>query len=260
MPPKQETDPETLAKLSALGYLTTQAPAAASGPRPNPRDELVKTAPILRGMRLVQDGQFAEAVAVLQPAVAAQPGALLGWQYLGRALDALGRKAEAKAAFAKTLHGAERDSFLTSAAALRLLDLGRFEQALDLVRRELRRFPQGADLRVVESRALLVLGRTEEALGAADAAVAADARMADARYQRAVVELTLGRAEPTEADLRAALAIEPRHLQATKMLAVLRFRMGDPAEAKRLLERALELAPDDKEAKESLATLARGGG
>ncbi|MEO8197537.1 MAG: sulfatase-like hydrolase/transferase, partial [Thermoanaerobaculia bacterium] len=244
-PPKQESDPETLAKLAALGYLASQAPAATSGPRPNPRDELVKTAPILRGMRLVHEGRYAEAVEVLQPAVAVQPGALLGWQYLGRALDALGRKAEAKAAYANTFHGAERDSFLTSAAALRLLDLGRVEQALDLVRRELRRFPQSADLRVVESRALLVLGRADEALVAANAAVAADARLADARYQRAVVELTLGRGEPTEADLRAALVIEPRHLQATKMLATLRFQLGDPAEAKRLLERALELDPDD---------------
>jgi arylsulfatase A-like enzyme/Flp pilus assembly protein TadD len=258
-PPEQETDPESLAKLAALGYLAPQAPAASDGPRPNPRDELVKTAPILRGMRLVNEGRFAEAVAVLQPAVATQPDALLGWQYLGRALDALGRKAEAKAAFANTLHGAERDSFMISAAALRLLDLGRVEQALDLVRRELRRNQAGADLRVVESRALLLLGRTDEAMSSADRAVAADARMADARYQRAVVALTLGRAEPAEADLRAALAIEPRHLQATKMLATLRYRMGDPVEAKRLLERALELAPGDPDAEEGLALLARGG-
>ncbi len=258
-PPKQETDPETLRKLAALGYVTAAAPVAHEGPKANPRDELVKTAPILRGMRLVNEGRFQEAIDVLQPAVAEQPNALLGWQYLGRALDALGRKAEAKAAYANTLHGAQRQSFLTTSAALRLLDLGRTEQALDLVRREIVKDPASADLRVVESRALLVLGRAPEALAAADAAVKNDPRAADAFYQRAVVSLTLGRAEQTEADLRAALGVEPRHLQATKMLAVLRFRMGDPAEAKRLLERALEISPDDPDAKEGLATLARGG-
>jgi len=258
-PPKQESDPETLRKLAALGYVSAAAPVAHEGPKLNPRDEMRKTAPILRGLALVQEGRYQEAVALLQPALAEQPNALLGWQALGKALDALGRKAEAKEAFAHTLPGAQRETFVTAAAALRLLDLGRGQQALELVERELAKHPGSADLRVVESRALLVLGRAPEALAAADAAVRADPRMADALYQRAVAALTIGDAQRTEADLRAALELEPRHLQATKMLAVLRFRMGDPAEARRLLERALEIAPDDPDAKEGLATLARSG-
>ncbi len=258
-PPTEETNPETLAKLGALGYIGGPAPVASAGPKPNPRDELKKTAPILRGMRLVQERRFEEAVAVLEPAVAAQPDAMLGWQYLGRALEALGRTADAKEAFAKTLRGAERESFLTTAAALRLLDLGRVQPALDLVRRDLERTPKSADLRLVESRALMMLGRGPEALGAADAAVAADPELADARYQRAVVHLTLGHGDAAEADLRAAIQLEPRHLQAVKALAVLRFRLGDPEEARALLERVLKLVPEDPDAREGLALLARQG-
>lgn len=260
-PPESIEDEETLAKLGALGYLGGAPPpaAASDGPRPNPRDELPRVAPILRGMRLVHEGSHAEAVALLEPAVAAHPDALLGWQYLGRALEALGRQSEAKAAFARTLRGAERESFLSVSAALRLIELGRTEEALRVIRHDLEASPGNADLRVVESRALLVLGRLEPALGAANAAVTANPKLADARYQRAVVGLALGRADAAESDLREAIRLEPRHLQATKALAVLRFRRGDPAEARQLLERVLTLAPEDPDAREGLDLLRREG-
>ena len=256
-PPRQESDPETLAKLGALGYLSAAKPAAAAGPKANPIDELPRVAPVLRGMRAFNEGRFREAADLLEAAVAAEPASMLGWEYLGRSLSALGRAAEAKAAFAHTFQGAERESFMIVAAALRLIDLGRTEEALKMVRRELGGRPRSGDLRVVESRALLVLGRADEAAAAAESAVAVDPRLADARYQRAVVGLALGRAEAAEADLRAALDLEPRHLQAVKALAVLRFRLGDRAEARRLLERALAIAPGDADATEGLATLAR---
>lgn len=262
-PPVAESDPETLAKLGALGYLSGAAARAESGPRPNPMDELPRLAPILRGVRAFHEGRHREAVAILEPALAADEGSLLGWEYLARALRALGREAEARAAFARTHQGAQRDSFLHVSAALRLIDLGRTREALELVRRALAGRPASAglaDLIVVESRALLVLGRAPEARAAADAAVAADPELADARYQRAFVALALGDPRPAENDLRAALELEPRHLQALKALAVLRFRLGDPDEARRLLERARELAPDDPDVTEGLATLGRAMG
>ncbi len=257
-PPAAESDPETLAKLGALGYLSGGAAAVRAGPKPNPIDELPRIAPVLRGVRAFHDGRYADAVAILEPALADHPSSVLGWEHLGKSLRALGRETEAQAALGRVFKAAQRDSFLIVSSALRLIDLGRAEEALALVRRELDRESSSGDLRVVESRALMVLGRGEEALVAAGAAVAAEPRNADARYQRAVVALALGRALPAEEDLRAALELEPRHLQAVKALAVLRFRLGDPAEAKRLLERALELAPGDVDATEGLASLARG--
>jgi arylsulfatase A-like enzyme/tetratricopeptide (TPR) repeat protein len=257
-PPKQESDPETLAKLGALGYLSGAATAPTAGPKANPVDALPRIAPILAGARAVDEGRFEEAVNLLRPVLGRDPASMLGWQALGRALRALGREKEAEEAFAKTFGAADREGFMIVASALRLIDLGRSAEALDLARRELARSPRSADLRVVESRALMVLGRGEEALAAADAAVAADPRHADAHYQRAVVALAFGSAERADADLRSALELEPKHLQATKALAVLRFRLGDRAEAKRLLERALELSPGDPDATEGLALLSRG--
>jgi len=256
----EEADPETLAKLGALGYLTGSAAGPAAGPKKNPRDELPKMASVMRGMRYVHEGRFREAVAVLRPALE-QGGAqaVLGWEYLAKALEALGEHAEAARAREKGPPMADRGAALPVSAAMRLLDLGRAQEALDLVRRDLQRAPRSADLHVVESRALMVLGRAEEALAAADAAVAAAPGMADAHYQRAVLRLTLGRPDLAEQDFRAAIAAEPRHVQATKALAVVRFRSGDPEEARRLLRRVLELAPGDPDATEGLRMLDRGG-
>ncbi len=257
-----EQDAETLAKLGALGYLggATATRRPNEGPLANPRDELPKVAPILRGIRAVNEGRYEDAIELLAPTLEQSPYALFGWQFLGRAYERLGRPEEAKAAYARGPRGDQPQDLMTVSAALRLLDLGRGEEALSMVRSELTRAPGSADLRLVESRALTMLGRGDEALAAADAAVAANPNLADARYQRAVVALSLGRAEAAETDLRAALALEPRHLQATKALAVLRFRLGDPNEAKRLLERALELSPYDPDATEGLAALAQGAG
>lgn len=256
----EEADAETLAKLAALGYLTGAAATPGTGPKKNPADELPKMASVMRGMRFVHERRYREAVEVLRPALE-QGGAqaVLGWEYLAKALEALGEHEEAARARLKGPPMSDRSAALPVSAAMRLLDLGRNQEALDLVRRDLQRAPRSADLHVVESRALMVLGRAEEALVAADAAVAAAPGMADAHYQRAVLRLTLGRPDLAEQDFRAAIAAQPRHVQATKALAVVRFRSGDPDEARRLLQRVLELAPGDADATEGLRMLDRGG-
>jgi len=254
-----EADPETLAKLGALGYLSGAAAPPAAGPRKNPRDELPRMSKVLSGIRLVHERRYREAVEVLRAALEQEgSSAVLGWEYLARALDALGEREEAARARAKGPPLSDTQAALPVSAAMRLLDLGRSQEALDLVRRDLKRAPASADLLMVESRALLVLGRPQEALASAEAAVAGAPDKADPHYQRAVVQLTLGRADLAEADLRAALAAEPRHVQAAKALAVIRFRLGDRDEARRLLERVLELAPGDPDATEGLAALRRG--
>ena len=162
--PEPTADAETAARLSALGYLSGAGAADRSGPRLNPVDELPKLAPVLRGIREFNEGRPGAAVALLEPALAANPGAAHGWQYLGRALAALGRHDEARAAFARIAGAAPREDPRAVPDALRLIGLGRAEEALERVRRDLARVPGSADLRTVESRALLVLGRAEAAV------------------------------------------------------------------------------------------------
>ena len=261
--PPAPADAETIAALSALGYLGTTAPAGAHEALADPRDKIVEIAPVLRGLRLYNEGDYPAAIAVLRPAAERNEGAALAWQYLGASYDALGRKDEALAAYRQGMTLAGSPSYLAETAALRLLELGRPQAAADLVAQELERRPTGsgsARLRVLASRALLQLGRLEDAARRADEAVEIDGGLADAYYQRAVVALSRQNGRQAMDDLVVAIGLDARHLQARKALAMLRHAQGDDAEARRLLAEVLAIDPDDRDARADLDTLESAAG
>ncbi len=253
--PPAPADAETVAALGALGYLGAPSTAPQGTATADPRDEVRKIAPVLRGLRHFHEGEYAEAVAVLAPAARAGAGSALAWQYLGAAYDALGRKDDALAAYRNGMRLAGSPTYLAETAALRLLELGRPEAAADLIASELDRAPQSARLRVLHSRALLQVGRIDDAARAADDAVERDGKLADAFYQRAVVALARRDGLSAIDDLVTATALDARHLEARKALAMLRHAQGDDGEARRLLEEALAIDPADRDARADLATL-----
>lgn len=248
-------DAETVAALGALGYLGT--PRASSGERPqiDPRDRMGEIAPVLRGLRLYNEGDYAGAVAVLAPVAGHGEGSAFAWQYLGAAYDALGKREEAVAAYRHGMKLAGSPSYLAETAALRLLELGRPQAAADLVAGEIDRHAESARLRVLLSRALLQLGRIDDAEKAAEEAVARDGKLADAYYQRAVVLLARRDGLAAIGDLAIACDLDARHLEARKALAMLRHAQGDDGEASRLLREVLAVDPQDADARADLATL-----
>ena len=261
--PPAPADAETIAALGALGYLGTSAPISDRSQLADPRDRVAGIAPVLRGLRLYNEGEYRAAIAALRPATSTQEGsegAALAWQYLGASYDALGQKDEALAAYRKGMRIAGSSSYLAETAALRLLELGRPQAAADLVAPELGRHPESGRLRVLLSRALLQLGRIEEAARLADEAVARDSGMADAFYQRAVVALSQKDGIAAIDDLVTATDLDARHLEARKALAMLRHAQGDDGEARRLLGEVLAIDPADRDARADLATLGETGG
>jgi len=264
--PPAPADAETVAALGALGYLGTPSTAPQGAATADPRDEVRKIAPVLRGLRHFNEGEYTEAIAVLAPAARAGEGSALAWQYLGAAYDALGRKDDALAAYRNGMRLAGSPAYLAETAALRLLELGRPQAAADLLAGELERLRQGtaggedARLRVLLSRALLQVGRIDDAARAADEAVQRGGRLADAFYQRAVVALARRDGPAAIDDLVTATALDARHLEARKALAMLRHAQGDDGEARRLLEEVLAIDPDDRDAREDLATLSASTG
>ncbi len=66
---------EEVAKLAALGYLTTQA-ESASGPLPNPRQEIGTLAEVGRAAELARAGRLAESIAVCRQVLSTHPGLL----------------------------------------------------------------------------------------------------------------------------------------------------------------------------------------
>ncbi|MEO8276088.1 MAG: sulfatase-like hydrolase/transferase [Thermoanaerobaculia bacterium] len=276
--PPAPADAETVAALGALGYLGTQAPSDRSQ-LDDPRDKIAGVAPVLRGLRLYNEGDYRAAIDVLLGVTgkdtarvigkgsgtgggtgggtpdAAGESSALAWQYLGASYDALGKKAEALAAYKHGMSLAGSSSYLAETAALRLLELGRPQAAADLVVQELTRHPDSGRLRVLQSRALLQLGRISEAARVADEAVAKDSGMADAFYQRAVVSISRKDGLAAIDDLVIATRLDAKHIEARKALAMLRHAQGDDPEARRLLGEVLAIDPADKDARADLGSL-----
>lgn len=260
--PPAPADAETVAALGALGYLGTPSADRSAAPAADPRDKVREIAPVLRGLRLYHEGDYAQAISVLAPAARRGEGSALAWQYLGASYDALGRKDEAVLAYRHGMSLAGSPAYLAETAALRLLELGRAQAAVDLLAGELARHPSGAEgarLRVLYSRALMQVGRIADAGRFADEAVALDPKLADAFYQRAVMALARQDGPAAIDDLVAATTLDARHLEARKALAMLRHAQGDDAEARRLLAEVLAIDPADRDAREDLASLATAG-
>ena len=261
--PPAPADAETVAALGALGYLGTPSADRPGAAPVDPRDKVREIAPVLRGLRLYNEGDYAQAIAVLGPAARRGEGSALAWQYLGASYDALGRKNEAVIAYRHGMSLAGSPSYLAETAALRLLELGRARAAVDLLAGELERHSTGAEgarLRVLLSRALLQIGRIDDAARVANEAVQRNGKLADAFYQRAVVALARKDGLAAIEDLVAAAALDARHIEARKALAMVRHAQGDDTEARRLLAEVLAIDPDDRDARADLATLESAGG
>lgn len=224
------------------------------------------------GRDLVTLGRAKEAVPVLEKATHLEPGEKQGWQLLGQALAAVGRRDEAKEALARfqKLSQSEvpesvRDMQLREDVAdptghnlreaLRFLAQGYPEKALALVQEERQLAPEDPRPRFLEVRVLVVLKRSEEALKAADGLVEDHPDSADAHYLRALAYMSKKAFGPAEQDFRRALDISPDHTGALSDYAVLLMTEGKDAEARRLLQHLLELRPDDAVAKANLEKL-----
>jgi len=210
-PPREAEPLLDDATLRALGYTGARAPAAADGPRPDPRGELGLIVALDRANTELVEGQPQAALARLDaaaPADAAIPELLL---LRSRALRALARHDEAVAALqracalqpspellvelgtallaraeARGVDGADAAAALDAAlaqtpddphaVALRgLADLraGNAAAALARVAEPLRRRPRDVELLTVRLRALRAQSRAAEAAAAADALRAA---------------------------------------------------------------------------------------
>ena len=93
--PPGVSDPETVKKLAALGYISvTQAGAGDTG-LPDPRDRIASLGRLKEASRLSGQGRFDKAVALLEELVRESPNMLDAREALARALRQAGRPAEA---------------------------------------------------------------------------------------------------------------------------------------------------------------------
>jgi tetratricopeptide (TPR) repeat protein len=232
------------------------------------------------GGLLVDAGKAQEAVPFLEKATRYHPQNPEVWKGLARALEAAGRKEDARQAQAQAERAAKPPEKPAAPApapaaaaaapaeapmsdalqnALRLAAQGQLEPALGVVRQEIG-ISKDPRARMLEVRFLLQLRRPEEALKAAEAALQTDANNPDFLYLRGAAEMSLQRWPSAEQDLRKTLQLAPQHTAAMNDLAVLLMNLNKKAEARGLLEQVLRINPQDKTAAANLERLKADGG
>ncbi|HXO22102.1 MAG TPA: sulfatase-like hydrolase/transferase [Thermoanaerobaculia bacterium] len=120
-------DDETAQKLASLGYLG--ASVKASGPLPDPKSRISTLKDFGLALHAYQEQKFAEAVPVFERLVAANPQMVDAWEYLGQALQALGRRDEALAALEKAMTTSGGVSHVALATASLLIEMNRLDEA-----------------------------------------------------------------------------------------------------------------------------------
>ena len=192
---------------------------------------------------LYQAGRPAEAAALCERLVLADPDATAAWHLLGVSRLALGLTPQALEALDRALALDPARAGVLSSRAAALVALERFEDGLLACDAALAVDPDNPPVLNAQGVALRRLGRPDAALAAYDRALALSPAFADALSNRGVVLTDLGRFDEALAAHDRARAAAPRDPRALANRAGLLALLGRPVEAARDLQAVVALDP-----------------
>ena len=270
-------DPEEAAKLAALGYLGSAAPA--EGPLPDPKTKTQTFREIRQAFNLFRAGRYEEALAFYQRLLRENPRMLDLWDVSARALVRLGRTEEGIAAAREGLKVSPQATHLALLVANLSLEQGRIDEAqqhaelalkahkieaheilarVALARNDVPAAEREARAAIAEerdnARALVTLARIEKhkknyagALTHLDAAAKAaadkDASLSRLHFLRGDVLARLGRDEDAERAFREEIRLFPEDAEAYKNLILLYVAQGRVDEGTRLIHDLEKASP-----------------
>jgi tetratricopeptide (TPR) repeat protein len=281
---KAGDDPSLALLLSRAHYQAGNTAEALADLEPFARDLLSKEPAAERekkltagfaleyGRALVALSKWADAIPPLETTVRLDPRSLQGWQLLGRAQLAAGRRDEATRSMEKfrEIQSAQKPNSIRASEvergetdptgrnlqkALDLAAAGQTDEALALIRQEIGLAPTDPRPRPAEITVLLTAKRPQEALTAAESALRAEPGNPDFRYLRGAVRMALRQLPGAEQDFRQVLQLKPDHVATMNDLAVLLISTGRQEEARALLRKVLEIRPGDATAAANLKAL-----
>jgi tetratricopeptide (TPR) repeat protein len=271
--------PEEAAKLAALGYIGSAAPATESASLPDPKDERQTFRDLRSAFAKFRAGQDPEALAAFQKILRAHPGMTDVWDVTAKTYRRMGRTVEAIAAAKEGLKTNPQSTVLATTVAELALEAGRLDDARQHAELVLQRDPPRAhellarvamargDLaaaeqharqattggdraaaRVTLARVLKKAGRDAEALAEVDEAariVVAENKppFAGLAFLRGDLLARLGRNGEAEAAFRQEIALAPADARAYQSLIVLLVSTGRGDDATPLVFQLIERAP-----------------
>lgn len=224
-----DVDPETRARLAALGYVgsfvaTSNEPASG---RADPKDKigLFNLMTTARDVAKEKDGG-AEVLAMLRRVVDEDPNVIDAWFMLGNEYFKQSRWTDA---------------------------IAQFQRALAL--------KPDYDLAIINmANAYRRLGQDDAALAGYEHYVTVDPKNPYVRYQIGEIYLDRGDIARAETEFAQALSIEPKLASARVATAVIAFQRGQLPQAEQLLKDALALKPEVRLAHYNLALIAEARG
>lgn len=256
-PPAAE-DAETERQLAALGYLGTAA-VTAEGPLPDPKTRLHVLRDYGAALASLTGRRFGDAVARFEELTAANPFMVDAWEQLGVALQRLGRREEALAAYREAMELSGGASHVALATASALLELERFDEASRHARMALATSPAPAHSMLASIA--VEQGDPATAEREARAALTAGGSRLGPLVALAQVQVAAGRLQDaleTTERARAELA-ERRDTEGFPGLEFVRgdalARLGRAGEAERAFLAEIRAAPHDPKAYSRLAAL-----
>lgn len=207
------------------------------------RDPASADARCLLGVIRQQQGRAAEAIGLIEAALALRSEVPAYHASLGMAYLALGRPVEAERAFAPILGLCGSDASAHLAWGDTIRTMGARDASLAHYRRAAELEPRLARARFRLGELLLELDRAAEALPHGEAAAALEPAWGDAHILRGNAYLALGRPFEARDAYERALGLDPARAQAAagRGLAATRLNLKDEALA--WLRRAVELEP-----------------
>ena len=228
-PKPEEVDPETRARLAALGYVgsfvaTSEGPASD---RADPKDkiELFNLMTTARDVSQEENGTE-EAIAMLRKVVEEDPNVIDGWFMLGTQYFKAGKYPEAIAQYSRALQ-------LKPDYDLALINMA------NVYRR---------------------MGNDDAALAGYERYIKVDPQNAFVRYQIGEIYLDQGNLERAEPEFLEALKIDPKLASALVARGAIAFQRGQVPEAEKRFKDALALKADVRLAHFNLALIAEARG
>ena len=229
-PPAETIDPETRARLTSLGYVSSFVATETDDPivRADPKDKiaLFNLMSEARDLGHDDDADTTRMIALLQQVVTDDPQVIDAWFSLGNVYY-------------------RRGDFTAA--------LGHFTRALAL--------KPDYDLALINmANAYRALGRDDDALAGYEHYLRVDPKNAWVHYQAGEIHLDRGALERASEYFQQALAIDPKVAAARVALGAMAITRGDPATAERGIRAALVSNPEVRLAHFNLGVLAESQG
>ena len=216
---KSTVDPDTAAKLAALGYVSGSGSAAPPPTGVDPKDKVAIANALHDAVVAVEDAAFDKAIPLLERVTASEPNIPIAQLQLGVARAHQRQYARAIAPLRKAIA-------LQPETMMAHYELG---------------------------VALYETGDLPGAAGQLEIVAAKMPKWADARYSLGSVYARIDRVPAAMAELQAAIDLEPRHFRANLLIGRILTLSGEAQAALPHLRTAVDVQPSSGEAHEFLA-------